>query len=86
MKGHKMPWAGMSYARWFNELLSREMLRLMHRHVRRIDGWLTDPHLIFPEADVKKLIQYGKALKGLNTWLEDFDARLERNYGADQRD
>ena len=69
-----------------DELLSREMLRLMHRHVRRLDGWLLDPSLLIYEADVKKLIQYGKALKGLREWLEDFDARLERNYGADQRD
>ena len=86
MKGHKMPWAGVSQARWLTDLLSREMLRLMHRHVRRIDVWLTDPQLLIPETDLKKLDKYAKALKGLREWLEDFDARLERYYGADQRD
>ena len=84
--GYKMPYAGMSKARGLNELLSREMLRLMHRHVRRIDVWLTDPQLLIPEADLKKLDKYAKALKGLREWLEDFDARLERHYGADQGD
>lgn len=80
------PWSGLSAARWLNELLSREMLRLMHRHVRRIDGWLIDPALLIYEADLKKLDKYAKALHGLREWLEDFDARLERDYGANQGD
>ena len=84
--GYKMPWAGMSKARWLNEQLSREMLRLMHRHVRRLDGWLLDPSLLIYETDIKKLDKYAKALKGLNTWLEDFDVRLGRNYEADLGD
>lgn len=76
----------MSQGRWLTDLLSREMLRLMHRHVRRIDIWLTDPSPLISEADLKKLDKYAKALKGLNTWLEDFDARLERDYGTDTGD
>jgi hypothetical protein len=84
--GRKMPYAGMSQARWLTDLLSREMLRLMHRHVRRLDGWLLDPSLLIYEADIKKLDKYAKALKGLREWLEDFDARLERYYGTDQGD